>query len=264
MSYPSTTQTLAGVIAECPSAADLMSQLGVDCGRHARDSLQRVCEDEGLDPHLTLEVILASDVRQSSEAREDWAAAPIEDLADHIIAVHHAYLRKEMPRLQLLIDKAIHDEPAHAALLQHVQHAFADIRAELARTMIAQEQICFPAIRQLGHALRRRAAGTSTATVDRPIGSMCQDCSAALFRFEQLRERCANFNAPPDAGAAYRGLMQQLLAFEDDLRTHAHLEQDVLMPRAATLEAELVASHRWQPRDGGSDLGQAAPPPAAS
>lgn len=258
MAYPSTTQTLAGVIAECPSAADLMSELGVDCGRHARDSLQRVCEDEGLDPHLTLEVILSSNTRQPAGEREDWSAVPIEELADHIVAVHHTYLRKQLPKLQLLIDKALHDEPVHVCYLDRIRRRFDEIRQELNRSMIAQEQICFPAIRQLSHALRRRGG---TVTIDRPIGSICPDCNSALHGLERLGEECDGFTAPQRAGAAYQALMHQMQAFEADLRTHHWLEHEVLLPRAVAMEAQLVGTHQWQPRNGGVDTGSASPPP---
>ena len=52
-----------------------------------------------------------------------------------------------------------------------------------------------------------------------------------------IRELTGGFTVPADGCATYRVCFEELAAFERDLHRHVHLENNVLFPKAVTLEA---------------------------
>ena len=95
------------LVANDPSLARVFEELRIDYCCHGSVSLAQACEQRQLDPEQVLRRI-----NQSEGAPPDtrnWAAAPLTELCDHIEQTHHAFLRKELPRLEELTAKAPFD-----------------------------------------------------------------------------------------------------------------------------------------------------------
>ncbi|MGB7498260.1 MAG: hemerythrin domain-containing protein, partial [Moheibacter sp.] len=57
---------------------------------------------------------------------------------------------------------------------------------------------------------------------------------------DRIRELADEFTLPEDACASYTLLYKMLDDFENDLHTHIHLENNILFPKAAEMEKQLV------------------------
>jgi regulator of cell morphogenesis and NO signaling len=55
-----------------------------------------------------------------------------------------------------------------------------------------------------------------------------------------IRELSHDFAPPVDACPTYRGFYQALAEFEQDLRQHIHLENNILFPRAIEMDESCV------------------------
>ena len=53
----------------------------------------------------------------------------------------------------------------------------------------------------------------------------------------RIREVSCGYVPPADACTTYRVCLEELRAFEEDLHTHVHLENNILFPRAHALDA---------------------------
>ena len=67
-------------------------------------------------------------------------------------------------------------------------------------------------------------------SVRNPIRMMEMEHQGAGGELEALRALTANFTVPEDGCATYRACLEALAAFDTDLRTHIHLENNVLFP----------------------------------
>jgi regulator of cell morphogenesis and NO signaling len=95
-----TSETPIGqLVAERPSRSRLFDRLGFDYCCGGRTRLDQACREKGLDPHEVLRALETGDVEAVTDDRDDWAAAPMGALADHIVDTHHKSLRRELPRL---------------------------------------------------------------------------------------------------------------------------------------------------------------------
>lgn len=66
---------------------------------------------------------------------------------------------------------------------------------------------------------------------------MVQENEEAQEALHRLREYSSNYAVPADACIRFRTIYEALEHFEKDLQQHIHLENNILFPRAAELEA---------------------------
>ena len=188
---------------------------------------------------------MAAELEQASRPAEnrDWATAPLAELADHIVASHHAYLRAELPALagRLLQVLAAH-RVNHGSSLLPLQETFERLQSELSAHMMKEELILFPLIRRMEDAAKR-GAGMPPAhcgSIKYPITVMEYEHDNAAAALREMRRLTGNYTPPGDACAAYRALLRGIEVLEADLHQHIHLENNILFPRAAELEARLA------------------------
>lgn len=238
MIFPSTGTTLSQLVRRCAPAARLLTQLGIDWRTHRHATLSEACGHAGLEPHAVLEVMLAADVPRRPPTSRDWREAPLEELADHVVATHHAYLRQAMPRVRLLIAKARRDHPDDHPELERLSEAFEQFQQHMHKYLITEEEVLFPLIRQLAMAQRR--PGAFAGQVDRSVADVRAEYRTADAAMASMRQLSQELRPTPDASPTYRALVEQLRQLECDLRRHEHLEQEVLLPRALVAERELA------------------------
>src|SRR5436190_19663056 len=97
----SLTATVGELVVQRPSRARVFESFGLDYCCGGKLALADACRNKGIDPQ---HVIAALDLESAEleTAERDWAAASMTELTAHIETTHHAYLRREMPRLEYL------------------------------------------------------------------------------------------------------------------------------------------------------------------
>jgi regulator of cell morphogenesis and NO signaling len=148
-------------VAEHPQTSRVFESLQIDYCCGGSKPLEEACRDRQLDPQQVV-VQLQQAVEGSDEPSEDWLNARLTELCDHIEQTHHAYLRQELPRLTEIIGKVVNAHGESHSELRKLQHVFAELRAELEPHMFKEEQVLFPAIRQLEQSAAKPTFSFST------------------------------------------------------------------------------------------------------
>ena len=211
------SRTVAELVLEQPSRARVFEELGLDYCCGGKRSLTVACGLQGVDADHALAALEAAGDAPTSE--RDWTGAPLTELCDHIVGVHHDRLRVELPRLDGLVDKVAR---AHAA----------ERPARRAARRVHR------ATHRARGAPRDRGAGAVPARPRRrPLRPRPGCRPRARPRLGRLRAR-----APPRVGGRYdldralcnshRALLDGLHDLERDLHQHIHEENNVLFPRA--------------------------------
>lgn len=225
------------ILDECPWAAGLLMQLGIDPSKHTQQSLMEICDQYSLDKHAMLEVILDPPVRMKESEPIDCSQAPLGELVDHIINHHHAYLRRLFIKLQLLISKVQHDRGDDYAALQKIAAIVGGFRSELESHLLKEEQIIFPQIHLLVQMSKNLKSPADS--VDRAAKEISHDFEEEAHQISRLREVTDGFATSPTAPTAYNSLMEELCDLEADLERHNYLESEILFPRALELQVQL-------------------------
>lgn len=233
------TQAAVGqLVRERPARARVFERFGIDYCCGGRRPLDQACRERQLDLGLVLDALNELDPHAHGADAADWSTAPMGELADHIEATHHAYLRRELPRLAGLLEKVVAAHGDRHPELWDVRMVFAGLKAELENHMLKEERILFPMVRQLERAatLPRFHCGS----VGNPIVVMEHEHDAAGAALASLRSLTDGYTPPAGACNTYRALLDGLAELEADLHLHIHKENNILFPRARDAEAALA------------------------
>lgn len=230
------TMTVGELVAERPNRARVFERLGIDycCGGKA--TLTEASRGRGLDPKAVAAALREADKDGPADER-NWSQASAAELAAHIVDTHHAYLRRELPRLALLVDKVAQVHGATHAELAEVREVFRDLEAEIGAHLWKEENILFPMIRAMEQSGTLEAS--HCGSVANPIRVMEFEHDNAGQALARLRALTADYAPPADACNSYRALLEGLVGLEADLHEHIHKENNILFPKAAALEARL-------------------------
>lgn len=232
------TRTVGDLVAEKISRASVFDRFGLDYCCHGKVALDEACRRKGVSLDEVFGAIAADDETCPEGDEVDYASMPLAELADLIVSTHHAYLRRELPRLQGLLERVVNAHADRHPELREVATTFADFRAEMDSHQLKEEQVLFPMIRQLEAATS--APGFHCGSVQNPIRVMMHEHDSAGAALARMRELTGDFATPPDGCPTYQALMAGLAAVEHDLHRHVHKENNILFPRAVALEAQFA------------------------
>ena len=231
-----TTQTVREIALENPASIRVFEAFGIDYCCGGRKPLAEACEARNISVDS---VITALEKGAGYPApTEDWSERSLGLLAAHIVNTHHAYVRKELPRLAELAAKVVNRHGDTKPELPEIQKKVAQISEELSEHLAKEEVVLFPYVTRLE---RAKEEGTAKphgcfATVASPIAMMTQEHEAAGALMADIRELSGDYTPPVGACPTFHAFYSGLREFEQDLHQHIHLENNILFPRALEME----------------------------
>ncbi|MGE5674034.1 MAG: iron-sulfur cluster repair di-iron protein [Mycobacterium leprae] len=237
MSGIDTHMTIAEIVVNRPDLMRVLEKIGIDYCCGGKKTLEKACLEKGLDATsivLTLEAL--GSAAPASADQTDWAKASLTDLANHIENTHHKFCKEELPRLSRLVAKVAQVHGPHNPKLADIQRAYEGVKDELLQHLPKEEEILFPAIRNLEANPAQKPPFGSVAF---PIQQMELEHDSAGRLLEQIRELTEDFAVPDYACNSYKAMLQGLEDVERDTHQHIHKENNILFPRAIALEKQL-------------------------
>jgi len=220
------------LVAENPASARVFEKYGIDYCCEGKRSLDDVCRERAVAPAALLDELSQTALRPRPDAC-DWQNAPLRDLIEHIVSRHHAYLRSELPRIADLFAKVVRAHSEREPVLIEVSEIFGILKEELDAHLMKEELILFPTIVRLEAGVGLGAS----CSIEHPIARMEYEHENAGRALAQMRHLTRDYYLPDEACNTYRVLFVTLAELESDLHEHIHLENNILFPRAAALEA---------------------------
>ncbi|WP_457653259.1 iron-sulfur cluster repair di-iron protein [Rhodocaloribacter sp.] len=233
-------RTVADLVAEDYRKAGVFKKHGIDFCCGGGRTVRAVCEKKGL-AYEALEAELRQ-VEQAPPVHDD-AAWTLDGLVRHIVETHHGYVRENIPLIREFTAKVARVHGHANPEVVRIAGLFDAVAAELAAHMMKEEQVLFPYIERLAAARRdgKRPERPFFGTVQNPIRMMEAEHETAGDLMKEIRRLSADYTPPAHACNTYRVAYFKLEEFEADLHRHIHLENNILFPRATTLERELTA-----------------------
>ena len=232
-----TTQTVREIALENPASIRVFEAFGIDYCCGGRKPLAEACEAKNLSVDAVIAALEKGNVNDVP-ATEDWSQESLNALAAHIVNTHHAYVRRELPRLAELAAKVVNRHGDTKPELPQIQAKVAQISEELTEHLAKEEVVLFPYINRFE---RAKEDGTPKphgcfGTVANPIAMMTQEHDAAGTLMAEIRELSSDYTPPVGACPTFLAFYNGLHEFEQDLHQHIHLENNILFPRALHME----------------------------
>jgi regulator of cell morphogenesis and NO signaling len=236
----SAEQTVGEIVAQNPNLSRVFESLGVDYCCGGEKTLEDACRLKRLSSPKVLAMLEAAANAPAAREEIDLETMTLTALADHIVRIHHDFLRRELPRLAVLTDKIAAVHGSRDRRLIAVRNVFAAMASEMNRHMWKEEQVLFPLIRRL------EAGDMPTefhcASLAYPIRQMESEHDEAGSALDRLQALTDSFTPPEWACNSYRVMLDALNCLQQDMHVHIHKENAVLFPRALALEAQ--SEHR--------------------
>ncbi|HTL73276.1 MAG TPA: iron-sulfur cluster repair di-iron protein [bacterium] len=225
-----TAETTVGeIVRAVPSRSRIFENLDIDYCCGGKKPLAEVCRTKNLDPATVIAMLAALDTPQET-ASANPDTMPLGELCDHIEMFHHGYLSEELPRLQFMTRKvtAVHGD--REPRLVEVWRVFESFNAEMTAHTKEEDEIIFPAIRQLTSANGDKpAAAAKLKDAFAKLESEHDRAGAALVQLKVLTD---GYQAPSWACNTFRALYDGLAKLEKNTHQHVHKENNVLFPKA--------------------------------
>ena len=233
---PTTETTIGELVAQRPGRSRVFEKLGIDYCCGGKKPLSEACAAKGLDADTVLTILLATEEQGSADER-NWAEASLTELADHIERSHHAYLKRELPRLRAMVRKvaAVHGD--HHPWMREFDRVYDSFATELETHMMKEEHVLFPLIRSLESGEPGPTVGCGHG-VEHPIRVMESEHDDSGHSLERLHELSSGLTPPPDACNTFRAMLDGVRELELDLHQHIHKENNILFPKAIELERQ--------------------------
>ncbi|MEK7474760.1 MAG: iron-sulfur cluster repair di-iron protein [Candidatus Coatesbacteria bacterium] len=216
--------TIAALVEADPARVRIFERLGIDFCCRGNRPLAEACGELGLDAGAVLRELLEPAAGAApAPAVNDWESLPVTGLVDHILATHHAFLQRELPRLEALMEKVLGAHGDDHPELAELDQVFARLHKEINEHMYKEEAILFPAIRAIVQGQVPSLRG--------PIQVMLEEHLHAGAELRRMRELTGGYAVPAGGCRSYRALLEGLAAVEADLHLHIHKENHVLFPR---------------------------------
>lgn len=168
----------------------------------------------------------------------DFDAFPLALIVDYIRKTHVYYLHKKLPEIEqsIYLLSGLYD--AQHPILLSLQNFFHQYCAELTHHIEMEETLLLPHIDLLDKCpdSPQQFAAYLLSMDKYSIAGFVESHEDTEDELRDIRQTINKY-APPSVNASlYRILLSQLQNFERDLCVHAHMEDEVLIPRALEME----------------------------
>lgn len=229
------TQPIAKLAADVPGAIGVFETLGLDYACAGDRSLDDAAHAEGIAPEL----VLASLRKLTAvEHAESWSERPLVELIRHLEEQHHRFVREELAMIALRLADAC-TAPLHApADLMSLRAAFTRLTDIMLPHLHREEEEIFPAILVLENAW---AANEASAPAGRELSSglhrLAGEHGAITAQLRTMRELRLRLEESNDLPPRCTAILHAVATLEAHLHQYMFLENCILFPRAATLDA---------------------------
>ncbi|MGE4432677.1 MAG: iron-sulfur cluster repair di-iron protein [Bacteroidales bacterium] len=223
-------KSIGEIVAEDFRSASLFKEAGIDFCCGGKKSLNEACAEVQVDvlPFIArLEAFTLTEPGHSVNFKE-W---DLDFLADYIVQNHHKFVLKQLPDLLVYTQKIAEVHGQNHPELLEVADLFCDIDKELRQHLRNEEEVLFPAVKQLLKGFDANAAAVVVSEINRMDG----EHEFAGGAMDQINRITHGYTLPDDACNTYRVCFKLLEAFEDDLHVHVHLENNILFPKSVQL-----------------------------
>lgn len=202
--------------------------------------LGEICAEQGIDVDFFIEILnIFNDSNYFPKMQ--LGSFPIAIIIDYLKRTHKYYLNKRL----LEIEQSISLTYTNEVMRDFLQAFFLKMKQELVEHVKLEEGKLFPYINSIYNAY------TNKTPFNR--GEKYEGFSIDLFEashsdevennIKEVRRYIIESNKTVIDLSPYRVLLNQLEVFEHELRVHALVEDQILIPKARVLEAEILKNN---------------------
>jgi len=231
--------TIQSLVAEHDAVKAVLDSHGIDYSPDNPQSLRAAVEHAGHELYVVKAALALALQRAEVKAEgRDWSQVGLTELVDYIVAIHHEFLKRELPRIEALFTVVldVHKE-YHSELIESLYYAFLAAKRIVEVHMAREERLLFPYIQRLdAYTGEGKRPPFPYASAENPIHQLHSDHEYGDMAMAEMRALTSDYRLPDDACPQLRALYEGLKQVEADVHEHTRLEDEHLFPRALQRE----------------------------
>jgi regulator of cell morphogenesis and NO signaling len=230
------TQPIRDIVAGLSSAAGILARFEIDSSDHGERNLEQACEAAQLSVDQVLEKLEDAAVHEGV-AGLDPSEFTLTRLIQHIVRVHHRYLREQLPQL-IGSAQRLAKTSAQAEIWQRIATLLEDLRTKMKVHFEKEEQVLFPYVAQLDDDLRPAGLPRESGlgSMGEMVSLMAQDHESMERVVREIEDVLSRVEPPECESQARLSFVSAMRALKNDIGIHIHLEDHCLFPRAIHAE----------------------------
>jgi len=223
-------KTIGEIVANNFRTAEIFKNAGIDFCCGGKKSLGESCIEKGIDIENIQEKLMEAE-QMPVEFSQNFNEWDLVFLCDYIVNTHHKFVSKSLPELSFYTMKIATVHGNNHPELREIEEIFAKIKLELEQHLKNEEEVLFPAIKEVISSKSTEAKSKIVTEITR----MSDEHEFAGGAMDKINDISKNYALPVDACNTYQVTFKLLKQFEDDLHVHVHLENNILYPKAIKL-----------------------------
>ena len=243
------SQTLRQIAIDQPSAIDVFDRMGVEYCCKGWKTLQDACSEIAIS---VKDVVRALDQAASGDrvSNSRFKNKTLEFLILRELGNQHARVKEEIPVLQAIAATVADRYRSRHPELAVIEELLQKLSLELTTHLAEEEVTLFPALLELELAYMGESPILGyPKRVRNILKSMSQQHDSSSATLRQIRVASNSFCPPSRAVASHREFYDRLQKFFRALHRDFHIENNILFPQAAQMEAEIFRGSRFSRSD---------------
>jgi regulator of cell morphogenesis and NO signaling len=239
------TQTIRQIAIDQPSAIDVFDRMGIEYCCKGWKTLQDACSEIAIP---VKDVVRALDQAAAGDRVGNlrFENKTFEFLILRVLRNQHGRVKEELPVLQGIAATVADRYRARHPELAVIDDLLQKLSLELTTHLVEEEGTLFPALLELELAyLGESPILGYPKRVRNILKSMSQQHDTSSVTLRQIRAASQSFCPPSRAAAPYREFYDRLQKFFRELHRDFHMENNILFPQAAQMEAEIFRGSRF-------------------
>jgi regulator of cell morphogenesis and NO signaling len=215
------------IVTRFPKASEVFQSHKIDycCGGHK--SLIEVTSDQNIEVDQVLLDLNKYYNQVGNTSNKDWVTADLNELVNHILQEHHAFLHTNLPIISELLRTILRVHGTNHPELLKVYQKFQTLKTEFEVHLIKEETIQYPAIDNYLKSLNENDLKLAQSV----IVELENEHEVAGNLIKEINELTNDYSIPNDGCETYAKAYNLLKDMEQNTFTHIHLENNILFPR---------------------------------
>lgn len=224
-------ETLATIVTRNHLAAKILEKHNLDFCCKGKRKLWQACNEKGVMLEAVIQELNQAETNKNAVSI-DFGLMNADNLIHYILSNHHSFVKQSMPGILTRLEKVISKHGKNYPYMISVYEKFSLINEELTSHLFKEEEMLFPRLKEFEYLFTNQINITFP---DSFIKDLLTDMEAEHANvgilLSEIFELTNNYTIPKDACTTFRGVIEELKYFEQDLHKHIHLENNLLFPR---------------------------------
>jgi len=221
--------------------ASVLYYFGISFFDYSEETLEQACLEKGLDVNIVIKKLEADPGDNSSDllALQEY---PIDLIIEYLKHAHYIFIKQKLPYLAQLIKNLEVKKGIHEGISKDLKFVFPLFVEDFIHHIYEEEDTLFSYVADLNGYIR----GNTNASV---VYMQMEKNSLQKFAMEHeqhddemrgIRNITNDYKVAEGTSLPLKVIYSELQKLEEDLKTHARIENEVLFPKALQLEKEAV------------------------